>query len=57
VLDFEGMAKLRDIERGKFKSSTIDITYPLSWGKQGVEAKLASLCATPWTRSRAVPTS
>jgi hypothetical protein len=48
VLDFEGMAKLRDIEKhtnGKFKSSTIDITYPLSWGKQGVEAKLASLCA------------
>src|SRR5256885_14466683 len=24
---------------------SIDITYPLSWGKQGVEAKLASLCA------------
>ena len=48
VLDFEGMARLRDIEKhtnGKFKSSTIDITYPLSWGKQGVEAKLASLCA------------
>ena len=48
VLDFEGMAKLREIEKhthGKFKSATIDITYPLSWGKQGVEAKLASLCA------------
>ncbi|MCE1251461.1 MAG: glutamate synthase subunit alpha, partial [Comamonadaceae bacterium] len=48
VLDFEGMAKLRQIEQhthGKFKSATIDITYPLAWGKQGVEAKLASLCA------------
>ncbi|GAB3356319.1 MULTISPECIES: glutamate synthase-related protein [Giesbergeria] len=48
VLDFAGMAKLRDIEKythGKFKSATIDITYPLAWGKQGVEAKLASLCA------------
>ncbi|QIL44932.1 glutamate synthase subunit alpha [Acidovorax sp. HDW3] len=48
VLDFEGMAKLRQIEQhthGKFKSATIDITYPLIWGKQGVEAKLASLCA------------
>ena len=48
ILDFEGMAKLRNIEahtHGKFKSATIDITYPLSWGKQGVEAKLASLCA------------
>ena len=48
VLDFEAMDKLRNIAehtQGKFKSETIDITYPLSWGKQGVEAKLASLCA------------
>ncbi len=48
VLDFADMAKLRDIERftqGKFKSHTIDITYPVTWGKEGVEAKLASLCA------------
>ncbi len=48
VLDFDDMAKLRDIERttqGKFRSATLDITYPLSWGKEGVEAKLASLCA------------
>ncbi|MBX9831766.1 MAG: glutamate synthase subunit alpha, partial [Burkholderiaceae bacterium] len=48
VLDFADMAKLRDIERytnGKFKSVTIDITYPLDWGREGVEAKLASLCA------------
>jgi len=48
VLDFTDMAKLRDIERhtqGKFRSYTLDITYPLSWGHEGVEAKLASLCA------------
>ena len=48
ILDFEGMAKLREIEKhthGKFKSATIDITYLLSWGREGVEAKLASLCA------------
>ena len=48
ILDFKGMAKLREIEKythGKFKSATIDITYPLNWGKEGVEAKLASLCA------------
>ncbi|MCQ9371786.1 glutamate synthase subunit alpha, partial [Corynebacterium sp. 35RC1] len=48
VLDFAGMAKLRDIEQhtqGKFKSAVIDITYPLDWGREGVEAKLASLCA------------
>ena len=48
VLGFADMAKLRDIERrthGKFRSYTLDITYPVAWGKEGVEAKLASLCA------------
>ncbi|MEB0055233.1 glutamate synthase-related protein [Variovorax sp. LG9.2] len=48
ILDFADMAKLRDIERhtkGKFKSTTLDITYPADWGREGVEAKLASLCA------------
>jgi len=48
VLDFADMAKLRDIghyTQGKFRSEVIDITYPLSWGHEGVEAKLASLCA------------
>jgi glutamate synthase (NADPH) large chain len=48
VLDFADMAKLRDIAKhtqGKFRSYTLDITYPLSWGREGVEAKLASLCA------------
>jgi glutamate synthase (NADPH/NADH) large chain/glutamate synthase (ferredoxin) len=48
VLDFADMAKLRDIEKhtqGKFRSCTLDITYPLAWGHEGVEAKLASLCA------------
>ena len=48
VLNFDDMSKLRDIERhtqGKFRSHTIDITYPLAWGHEGVEAKLASLCA------------
>ncbi len=48
VLDVADMAKLRDIEKftqGKFRSYTLDITYPLAWGDEGVEAKLASLCA------------
>jgi glutamate synthase domain-containing protein 2/glutamate synthase domain-containing protein 3 len=48
ILNPADMAKLRGIERrtgGKFKSSTIDICYPVAWGKEGVEAKLASLCA------------
>jgi glutamate synthase (NADPH/NADH) large chain/glutamate synthase (ferredoxin) len=48
VLNFADMAKLRNIAQsthGKFKSATLDITYPVSWGREGVEAKLASLCA------------
>nr|MCU0762466.1 glutamate synthase-related protein [Hydrogenophaga sp.] len=48
VLDFADMAKLRNIEavtQGKFRSVTLDITYPANWGREGVEAKLASLCA------------
>ena len=48
VLDFADMAKLRNIAhhtQGKFRSYTLDITYPLVWGNEGVEAKLASLCA------------
>ncbi len=48
VLDFDDMARLRAIEGhtgGKFQSYELDITYPLAWGREGVEAKLASLCA------------
>ncbi len=48
ILDFTDMAKLRDIAahtHGKFKSATLNICYPVSWGHDGVEAKLASLCA------------
>src|SRR2546422_9854804 len=42
------MEKIRYIERysgGKFRSLELDITYPLAWGKEAVEARLASLCA------------
>ncbi|TMG80600.1 MAG: glutamate synthase subunit alpha [Betaproteobacteria bacterium] len=48
VLDFYEMEKIRHIERytgGKFKSCELDITYPLAWGKEAVEARLASLAA------------
>jgi glutamate synthase domain-containing protein 2/glutamate synthase domain-containing protein 1/glutamate synthase domain-containing protein 3 len=48
ILDFDDMARLRAIEKhtnGKFKSYELDITYPLAWGKEGIEAKLASLTA------------
>ena len=48
VLSFADMAKLRNIEaytEDKFRSAELDICYPLVWGKEGVEARLASLCA------------
>ncbi len=48
VLDAYDMVKLREIRhhtQGKFASSVLDITYPLAWGPEGVEARLASLCA------------
>jgi len=49
VLSFSDMAALRDIRkhtRGKFSSCELNICYPVTWGKEGVEAYLASLCAT-----------
>jgi len=49
VLDFQDMARLRAIEQhtnGKFKPFELDISYPKAWGHAGVEAQLASLCAS-----------
>ncbi|RPJ48864.1 MAG: glutamate synthase subunit alpha [Betaproteobacteria bacterium] len=48
VLDFFEMEKIRNIESytdGKFKSCELDITYPVAWGKEAIEARLASLAA------------
>jgi glutamate synthase (NADPH/NADH) large chain len=48
VLGFDDMARLRNISMhtgGKFKSYELNICYPVSWGKEGIEASLASLCA------------
>ena len=48
ILDYADMAKLREISKhtgGKFKSHELNICYPISWGKEGIEACLASLCA------------
>ena len=48
VLDAAGMETIRHIERvtdGKFKSFELDITYPVAWGKEAIEARLASLAA------------
>ncbi len=48
ILDYKDITRLRDISAhtgGKFRSYELDICYPASWGKEGVEARLASLCA------------
>jgi len=48
ILSFNDMARLRSISLhtgGKFKSYELNICYPVSWGKEGIEASLASLCA------------
>ncbi len=48
ILDFDDMTKIRHIEHytgGKFRSHELDICYPVTWGKEGIEARLASLCA------------
>ncbi|MEC4721514.1 glutamate synthase-related protein [Noviherbaspirillum sp. CPCC 100848] len=48
ILDYSDIAKLRNISRhtgGKFKSHELNICYPVAWGKEGIEARLASLCA------------
>ncbi|NGR06860.1 glutamate synthase subunit alpha [bacterium SGD-2] len=49
VLDFAAMARIRNIEKitsAKFRCFELDITYPVEWGPQGIEAYLASLCST-----------
>ena len=48
VLSFDDMEKLRNIEKytsNKFRSFELDICYPVAWGKDGIEARLASLAA------------
>lgn len=48
VLSDADMEKIRNIDAftgSKFRSQELDITYPLSWGKDGIEARLASIMA------------
>ncbi len=49
VLDEDAMAQMRDIEiytGEKFRSFELDITYPAAWGSEGIEARIAALCAS-----------
>jgi glutamate synthase domain-containing protein 2/glutamate synthase domain-containing protein 1/glutamate synthase domain-containing protein 3 len=48
VLDFDQMETIRHIGKytdGKFQSFELDLTYPAAWGKEAIEARLASLAA------------
>ncbi|MFY3433177.1 glutamate synthase-related protein [Achromobacter mucicolens] len=48
VLDFAAMAQIRDIDQvtgKKFRSFELDVTYPAAWGPEGIEARVAALCA------------
>ena len=46
LLDAADMQRIRRIDMltgGNFKSFELNICYPVAWGKEGVEARLASL--------------
>jgi len=48
ILDFTDMATVRNVSAhtgGKFRSYELNICYPIAWGKDGIEARIASLCA------------
>ncbi|MFA5487654.1 MAG: glutamate synthase-related protein [Candidimonas sp.] len=48
VLDRAAMAQIRNIEQitsNKFRSFELDITYPVAWGPEGIEACIAALCS------------
>jgi glutamate synthase (NADPH) large chain len=48
VLTSENMERIRHIElfsSGAFKAKELDITYPATWGREGIEAAIASLRA------------
>ena len=42
-LQIEQIRNIEQYTNHKFRSHELDITYPLSWGKEGIEARLASL--------------
>jgi glutamate synthase (NADPH/NADH) large chain len=48
ILDFAAMAQIRHIAQitsDKFRCFELDITYPVSWGPDGIEACIAALCS------------
>jgi glutamate synthase (NADPH) large chain len=48
ILNADDMAKIRHVNNythNKFRSYELNICYPVAWGKEGIEARIASLCA------------
>ncbi|WAW10839.1 glutamate synthase-related protein [Oxalobacter vibrioformis] len=48
LLGFAEMEAIHSIDaytNGKFRSYELDICYPLAWGRDGIEAHIASICA------------
>ncbi len=48
ILNAAKIEKIRNIQQytnGKFRSHELNICYPAAWGKEGIEARLASLAA------------
>ena len=45
INDMASLYRISELTGNAFKSYQINICYPVSWGKEGVEAHLASLCA------------
>jgi hypothetical protein len=42
--EWRSCATSRSYTKNKFRSFELDICYPVAWGKEGIEARLASLC-------------
>ena len=45
MVEMANLYKISSLTGNAFKSHQINICYPVAWGKEGVEARLASLCA------------
>ena len=45
IADMASLLRISELTGNAFKSHQINICYPTVWGKEGVEARLASLCA------------
>lgn len=52
----ERIRAIADFTDGKFHSKEIDITYPLAWGREAIEARLAAFAPQRSMRSAAAST-